>query len=65
MMVVAIVLLPETSRDWSQIIPAAMLLGVAVQYVLHVRQARAAARLLPRYLEASCAEAAALARSTS
>jgi hypothetical protein len=52
----------DAPRDWSMVLPVALLCGVTAQYVLHVRRARAAGRLLPRYLEAACAEAAASAR---
>ncbi len=52
-------------RDWSMVIPLGLLCAVAVQYVLHVRRARAAGHLLPRYLEAACAEATAPARHES
>lgn len=45
-----------TAGAW-MLIPAGLLLGVAVQGTLHLRRARAVARLLPRYLEAVCAEA--------
>jgi hypothetical protein len=63
-MVVAIatVVTGDAPRDWSLVLPVALLCGVSAQYVLHVRRARAAGRLLPRYLEAACAEAAASAR---
>jgi len=48
---------------WWFAIPLRLVFLVNAQYVVHVRRARAAGRLLPRYLEAACAEAAA-GRST-
>jgi len=48
---------------WWLAIPLGLVFFVIAQYVVHVRRARAAGRLLPRYLEAACAEAAA-GRST-
>ena len=48
---------------WWLAVPIGLLLAVAGQYVLHVRHARAAGRLLPRYLEAACVDAVAKTRS--
>jgi hypothetical protein len=61
---VTTVLSVDAPRDWALLMPVGLLLAVAVQYVLHVRRARAAGRLIPRFLEAACAEAAAVPRST-
>jgi hypothetical protein len=63
-MVVAstVVLSVDAPRDWSMAIPLGLLGAVTVQYVWHVRRARTHGRLLPRYVEAACAEAAACAR---
>jgi hypothetical protein len=58
--IVTTVLSVDAPRDWALAIPVALLVGVAVQYVLHVRRARAAGRLMPRFLEAACGEAAAV-----
>jgi hypothetical protein len=57
-LVIATSLMFTTPWDASSSIPLVLLLAVVGQYALHVRGARATARLLPRYLEAACAEAA-------
>jgi hypothetical protein len=62
--IVTTVLRLDVPLDLWMAVPVGLLLAVAVQYVLHVRRARAAARILPRYLEAACAEGAALDMKT-
>ena len=41
---------------WWPAVPIGLLSSVVAQYVVHVRRAGAAGRLLSRYLEAACAE---------
>jgi hypothetical protein len=61
---IATSLMSTTQWDAWSAIPLVLPLAVVGQYALHVRGARATARMLPRYLEAACAEPAALDMKT-
>jgi hypothetical protein len=56
---VSMVLSSGAPRDWAVVIPIAITGGVAVQYVLHLRRARATGRLLPHHVQAACTDATA------